>query len=256
MKYIFICSAVLVLSLSAQAQGIKGLIKKATTKDSTTGKSAVDKIIGGTSGSGTQLSSTDVVSGLKEALAVGTQKGAEKLSAADGFFKDAAIKILIPAEAQKVITTVSKIPGGQKMVDDAILSMNRAAEDASKSAAPIFVNAIKNMSITDAFGILKGGDTAATKFLRVTTSGALTEAFKPVIQTSLDKVNATQYWNKLFTTYNKFSLQKVNPDLTGYVTDKALAGMFHQVALEEQKIRKDPVAQTTDILKKVFGSKQ
>lgn len=234
----FLTATFLVLSFSAsQAQGIKGLIKKAT----------------GGSTSTTQLSTADVVSGLKEALAVGTQRGAEKLSAADGFFKDAAIKILLPAEAQKVMATVSKLPGGQKMVDNAILSMNRAAEDASKSAAPIFVSAIKNMSINDAWGILKGGDSSATKYLRTATTGALTEAFRPVIEQSLAKVNATQYWNTLFSTYNKFSLQKVNPDLTGYVTDKALAGMFHQVAQEEQKIRKDPVAQTTDILKKVFG---
>jgi hypothetical protein len=248
-------AAISVLSLtSVNAQGIKGLIKKATTKDST-GKSIVDKITGGTAA--TQLSTADVVSGLKEALTQGTTKGAEKLSAVDGFFKDAAIKILLPAEAQKVMTTVSKIPGGQKMVDDAILSMNRAAEDAAKSAAPIFGGAIKNMSISDAWGILKGGDSAATKYLRTTTTGALTEAFRPVIESSLSKVNATQHWNSLFNAYNKLPfVQKINPDLTAYVTDKALSGMFYQVAQQEAKIRKDPVAQTTDLLKKVFGSKQ
>lgn len=252
MKQLLVAISVLSLT-TVHAQGIKGLIKKATTKDST-GKSAVDKITGG--GSGTQLSTTDIIGGLKEALTQGTTKGAEKLSAVDGFFKDAAIKILLPAEAQKVMTTVSKIPGGQKMVDDAILSMNRAAEDASKSAAPIFVNAIKNMSINDAWGILKGGDSAATKYLRTTTTGALTEAFRPVIETSLNKVNATQHWNTLFTAYNKVPfVQKINPDLTAYVTDKALSGMFYQVAQQEAKIRKDPVAQTTDLLKKVFGSK-
>lgn len=254
MKQLLLVAITLASISISQAQGIKNLIKKATTKDST-GKSIADKITGGTSG--TQLSTADIVGGLKEALTQGTTTGAAKLSAVDGFFKDAAIKILLPAEAQKVMTTVSKIPGGQKMVDDAILSMNRAAEDASKSAAPIFVNAIKNMSISDAWGILKGGDSAATKYLRTTTTGALTEAFRPVIETSLSKVNATQHWNTLFTAYNKLPfVQKINPDLTAYVTDKALAGMFYQVAQQEAKIRKDPVAQTTDLLKKVFGSKQ
>jgi len=255
MKRIFICSVAIALSVSSQAQGLKGIIKKATTKDST-GKSTVDKIVGGTSGTGTSLSTADVISGLKEALTQGTTKGAEKLSAVDGFFKDAAIKILLPEQAQKVMTTVSRIPGGQKLVDDAILSMNRAAEDASKSAAPIFVTAIKNMSINDAWGILKGGDSAATKYLRTTTTSPLTEAFRPVIEKSLAKVNATQYWSTLFSTYNKLPMvQKINPDLTAYVTDKALGGMFYQVAQQEAKIRKDPVAQTTDLLKKVFGGK-
>lgn len=240
MKRIVIIAATLLSIQSVNAQNIKGLIKKAIGKDSSSQKS-------------TGLSTTEVANGLKEALNIGVTKGAEKLSAVDGFFKDAAIKILMPAEAQKVIDAVSKIPGGQKMVDDAILSMNRAAEDAAKSAAPIFVTAIKNMSITDAFAILKGGDSAATTYLRNQTTKPLTEAFRPTIEQSLAKVNATQYWNTLFSTYNKFSLKKVNPDLTGYVTDKALAGMFYQVAQEEQKIRKNPVAQTTDLLKKVFG---
>ena len=254
MKQILVAAA-LIFSISVMhAQGIKGIIKKASTKDSGTGKTGIGNVI--SKATGTQLSTADVVSGLKEALAVGTQKSAEKLSAADGFFKDAAIKILLPPEAANVMATVSRFPGGSKMVDDAILSMNRAAEDAAKSAAPIFINAIKSMSINDAFGILRGGDTAATKFLRVTTTNSLTAAFRPVIQNSLDRVNASQLWNKVFSAYNRFSLQKVNPDLTAYVTDKALVGMFHQVALEEQKIRKDPMAQTTDILKKVFGGKQ
>ena len=140
-----------------------------------------------------------------------------------------------------------------KMVDDAILSMNRAAEDASKSAAPIFINAVKGMSIGDAVGILRGGDFAATNYLKEKTTASLTEAFRPVIEKSLEKVNATKYWNTVFTTYNKFSADKVNPDLSAYVTERALSGMFHQVSLEEQKIRKDPLARTSDILKKVFN---
>ncbi|HEY6956626.1 MAG TPA: DUF4197 domain-containing protein, partial [Flavisolibacter sp.] len=144
--------------------------------------------------------------------------------------------------------------GMGKLVDDAILSMNRAAEDASKSAAPIFVNAVKQMSIQDAVGILKGGDFAATNYLKDKTTSPLTEAFRPVIENSLKKVDATKYWNTVFTTYNKFTTDKVNPDLSAYVTEKSLAGIFHQVGLEEQKIRKDPMARTSDILKKVFAN--
>jgi len=242
MKKVFIILASVFAFTTVNAQGIKGLIKKATGKDNT---------------SQTGLSTNDVASGLKEALNVGVKSGAEKLSAMDGFFKNEAIKILLPPEAQKITNAVSKIPGGQKMVDDAILSMNRAAEDAAKSAAPIFVDAIKNMSIADAWGILKGGDSAATTYLRTQTTQPLTEAFRPVIEGSLAKVNATQHWNTLTSAYNKIPfVSKVNTDLAGYVTNRALSGMFFQVAQEEQKIRKNPVAQTTDLLKKVFGSKQ
>jgi len=217
-------------------------------------KEVYKKVTGGGDKNSTNgLSTEEVVSGLKEALTLGAEKSASQLSNMDGFFKNAAIKILLPDEAKKVVETVSRVPGGQKLVDDAILSMNRAAEDAAKSAAPIFVNAIKNMSFADAWNILRGGDSAATKYLREQTTKPLTEAFKPVIEKSLEKVNATQHWNTVFSTYNKFSFKKINPDLSGYVTDKALEGIFYQLALEEQKIRKDPVAQTSNLLKKVFG---
>ncbi len=242
MKKVFLIGVAFVIVHSIQAQGLKGVLNKVTGKDNT---------------SQTGLSTNDVANGLKEALNVGVKNGAEKLSAMDGFFKNEAIKILLPPEAHKITNAVSKIPGGQKMVDDAILSMNRAAEDAAKSAAPIFVNAIKNMSIADAWGILKGGDSAATTYLRTQTTQPLTEAFRPIIEGSLAKVNATQHWNTLTSAYNKIPfVSKVNTDLTGYVTNRALSGMFFQVAQEEQKIRKNPVAQTTDLLKKVFGSKQ
>ena len=214
-------------------------------------KSISDKLAGsGKLGSG--LSSDEIANGLKEALQVGATKGSDKLSAVDGFFKDAAIKILMPEEAKKVEKTLRGMGLGAQ-VDDAILSMNRAAEDAAKSAAPIFINAIKQMSISDALGILQGGNFAATDYLKGKTTSALTEAFRPVIEKSLEKVNATKYWNTLFTTYNKFSLQKVNPDLTAYVTEKGLSGIFYQVGQEEQKIRKDPLARTSDLLKKVFA---
>ncbi|HEY8896341.1 MAG TPA: DUF4197 domain-containing protein [Niastella sp.] len=208
------------------------------------------------SGTGTtSLSNDDIVAGLKEALSVGAKNSANKLSAVDGFFANAAIKVLMPPEAKKVETAL-RTAGMGKLVDNAILSMNRAAEEASKSAAPIFVNAITSMSITDALNILKGSDTAATGYLRGKTVAALTSAFRPVIDTALSKTAATSYWKTVFDAYNKLptTFNKINPDLAGYVTEKSLSGMFFQVAQEEQKIRKDPAARVTDILKKVFGS--
>jgi hypothetical protein len=141
-----------------------------------------------------------------------------------------------------------------RQVDNAILSMNRAAEDAAQSAAPIFINAIKGITIQDGLGILRGTDVAATNYLKDKTLLQLTEAFRPVIEQSLQKVDATKHWKSLFTTYNSFSNDKVNTDLTAYVTEKALAGIFYQVGLEEQKIRKDPASRTTDLLKKVFSN--
>ncbi|MBB1283998.1 DUF4197 domain-containing protein [Flavisolibacter sp. BT320] len=229
---------------SVEAQGIKGLLKK-VTKDSTVSQIIPVKNTG-------SLSNDDIINGLKEALNVGAGNSTSKLSAVDGFFADAAVKILLPDEAKKVEQKLRAI-GLNKQVDNAILSMNRAAEDAAKSAAPIFLNAIKGITIQDGIGILKGGDFAATNYLKSKTLAQLTEAFRPVIEQSLQKVDATKHWNTLFTTYNKFSAQKVNPDLTAYVTEKAMTGIFYQVGQEEQKIRKDPVARTTDLLKKVFN---
>lgn len=199
------------------------------------------------------LTTDDIVAGLKQALTVGTQNGTSKLSAVDGFFADAAIKILMPPEAQKVESTLRNVGLGN-VVDKAVLAMNRAAEDAAKSATPIFVNAIKQMTISDAIGILKGGDFAATNYFKQKTTAALTDAFKPVISKSLNKVDATKYWKDVFTVYNRFSTNPVNTDLSAYVTGKAIDGIFHEVGLEEQKIRKDPAARVTDLLKKVFGS--
>ncbi len=183
----------------------------------------------------------------------GITKGTSKLSAVDGFFKDAAIKILLPPEAQKVEKTLRGIGLG-KVVDDAVLSMNRAAEDAAKSAAPIFLDAVKQMSFNDAIGILRGGDTAATGYLKTKTTASLTQAFKPVIDKSLEKTDATKYWNKVFSSYNKFTYNKINPDLSSYVTEKALSGIFHEIADQEKLIRKDPLARTSDMLKKVFAN--
>lgn len=244
-----------ILSVSVNAQGLGDLIKKNTKKDST-GKSgigkALDKIpgVGGTSGS--SLSNDDIVSGLKEALRVGTDSSATRLSKLDGYFGDAAIKILMPEEAKKVESSLRSMGMGS-LVDKAILSMNRAAEDAASGVGSIFWNSIKSMSVSDGLSILRGGDFAATEYLRKTTTTELTQKFKPVIEASLQKVDATKYWKEIFSKYNMFATKKVETDLTAYVTDKALSGLFYNIGLEEQKIRKDPAAQVTDILKKVFG---
>jgi hypothetical protein len=206
--------------------------------------------------SGGALSQGDVGSALKQALNNGVQKGTAQLSAVDGFFKDAAIKILMPPEAVKVENTLRGMGLGAQ-VDQAVLSMNRAAEDATKSAAQIFLNAITQMTIQDALNLLQGGDSAATHYLRVKTMLALTNAFKPIITTSLQKTDATKYWNDVFSTYNKAPfVKKVNPDLVAYTTQKALDGIFYEVALEEKNIRKNPAARTTQLLQSVFGSAQ
>lgn len=241
MKRIITLVLLITLQQGIAAQGLGGLLNKA--------KNAV-------TGNPTGLSNDDIVSGLKEALVTGSTKGSNLLSQTDGFFANAALKILLPPEAQKIERTLRSVGLG-KQVDDAILSMNRAAEDACKSAAPIFANAIKQMSFQDAVGILRGSDTAATAYLKGKTSDPLTEAFRPVIETSLQKVDATKHWNTLITSYNKLPLvrDKLNPDLSAYVTERALSGIFYQVALEEKEIRKNPLARTSDILKKVFGAK-
>ena len=255
MKKIILCltSTLFLFGCSTDAQIFKKVLNTSGSKDSTQKSSNVlASILGKKPGSGV-LSNDDIVAGLKEALQVGAENSGKKLSAIDGYFANAAIKILMPEEAKKVEQKLRAIGLG-KQVDQAILSMNRAAEDAAKSAAPIFINAIKQMSFQDALGILKGGDFAATNYLKDKTSKPLTDAFRPVIEESLKKVDATKYWNTVFTTYNQFSKDKVNPDLSAYVTEKALSGIFFQVGQEEQQIRKDPVARTTDILKKVFAN--
>ncbi|MFP5041819.1 DUF4197 domain-containing protein [Parasediminibacterium sp. JCM 36343] len=242
----------------AKDSSVVGASSSTTTTTTTTTQSSgggLSGLLSGITGGSKSLSTLDISSGLKEALQVGVQNAASKLSSVNGFFGNAALKILMPPEAQKLENTLREYGMG-KQVDDAILSMNRAAEDASKSAAPIFVNAIKGITITDAVGILKGSDTSATEYLKGKTTSQLTAAFSPVIQTSLDKVDATSYWTTLTSYYNKIPfVKKINTDLVAYVTDRALAGMFTSVGQEEQKIRKDPVAQTTDLLKKVFGGK-
>ncbi len=207
----------------------------------------------GSVGNGT-LSNAEIVQGLKEALRVGADSSTRHLSLLDGFFGDDMIRILMPPEAVKVEKTLRDVGFG-KTVDKAVLSMNRAAEDASKYVGDILWNSIKSMSIQDALGILRGGNFAATEYLKRTTTLQLTNQFRPIITRSLTNVDATKHWNEVFSVYNKFSKNPVNTDLPAYVTEKALSGLFYHIGLEEQKIRKDPVARVTDVLKKVFGTK-
>lgn len=201
------------------------------------------------------LSQQEVVTGLKEALVVGTDSSTFHLGLLDGFYKDDMIRILMPPDAVKVEKTLRDLGLGS-IVDKTILSMNRAAEDASKYVGNILLNAIQQMTIQDAFGILSGDDFAATNYLKQKTSAQLTAAFTPIVSKSLEYTDATKYWKDVFTAYNKFSSKPVNPDLTAFVTQKTLDGLFYHIGLEEQKIRKDPAARITEILKKVFGSRQ
>lgn len=200
------------------------------------------------------LSAEEVAQGLKEALTNGISKGSDLTSKVDGYFKNPEIKIPFPPDVKKVETRLRQMGLGGE-VDKFVLSLNRGAEDAAKEAKPIFVAAIKQMTIDDAFSILKGEPDAATQFLKKTTTAQLKEKFKPVVQKSLDKVSATQYYGDLVGTYNKIPLvQKVNPDLNEYATDMAIQGLFIMIAKEEKNIRQDPLARTSDLLKRVFGS--
>lgn len=192
--------------------------------------------------------------GIKEALGQGLVKAVLQLNRQDGFFGDAFYKILLPPDAKKIENTLRDL-GMNKIVDKAILSINRGAEDAVGYATPIFTDAIKQMTLTDAINIVKGGDTSITHYFRTKTTDKLIAAFSPVIKSSLDKVEATKYYGDIVKTYNSFptTFNKVNPDLPGFVTEKATNALFDLVLKEEKNIRQNPLARTTEILKKVFG---
>ena len=199
------------------------------------------------------LTDDEVGRGLKEALSVGIAKGATEASQKDGFYQNSLIRIAFPPEVKKVENTLRSVGLGS-MVDDFVLSLNRAAEDASQQAKPIFLDAIKKLTIRDVWGILTGGKDAATQYLKRTTSEQLKIAFTPTIQTSLDKVNATKYYSDVMGAYNRIPMvQKVNPDLTGYATQKTIDGLFTLVAQEEANIRENPIARTTELLRRVFA---
>lgn len=208
----------------------------------------------GTKGGG--VTEAEAGEGIKEALGQGLVKAVLQLNKEDGFFKDALYKILMPPDARKIENTLRDVGMGN-MVDKAILQINRAAEDAAGFAKPIFVDAIKSMTIADAIGLVKNGDTSATHFFRVKTTDKLIAAFLPVIKSSLDKLDATKYYSDVVNTYNKFptTFKKLNPDLPGHVTNKAVQALFDLVGKEEQNIRQNFAARTSDLLRKVFGAK-
>lgn len=202
----------------------------------------------------TGVTEAEAAEGIKEALGQGLVKSVLQLNKEDGFFKDAFYKILLPPDAKKIENTLRDFGMGS-LVDKAILQINRGAEDAAGYAKPIFVDAIKKMDISDAIGLVRNGDTSATHFFREKTTAQLTAAFMPVIKSSLDKVNATKYYGDIITRYNNLptTFKKINPDLNGFVTEKAIIALFDLVAKEEKNIRTNFAARTTDLLKKVFG---
>jgi len=204
-----------------------------------------------------KLTNEEVIKGLKEALSVGTNNSSASASKTDGFFKNPKLFIPFPPDAIKVKEKVEQL-GMKNKVDEFVMTMNRGAEEAAKEAAPIFLNAITSMTVSDGFAILNGGDNAATKYLEEKTSTQLYNAFLPKVKIALQKVKLTDYWNPIITKYNQVTAltggQAVNPDLDDYVTKGGIKGMFVLIADEELKIRKDPVARVSEILKSVFGS--
>lgn len=200
------------------------------------------------------LSDQDVSNGLKDALRVGSNNAAGSASKTDGFFGNSLIKIPFPPDAEKVRQAAVNL-GMQKQVDDFVLSLNRSAEKASQKAAPIFLDAIMGITIDDGMKILHGPNDAATQYLKTKTSQKLHDAFHPIVQHAVDSVQVTKYWNPIANVYNSDPFVKpVNPDLPEYITQKALDGLFILLAAEELKIRQNPTARVTDILKKVFGT--
>lgn len=214
------------------------------------------------------LSQTEIIGGLKEALVVGINNSSNILGATDGYYKDELVKILLPPEADIIIKNISKIPGGNELIEDVLLKINRAAEDAVKDAKPIFVNSIKSMSITDAAGILKGEENAATQYLHKTTYNQLFELYRPKIKTSVEKklvgnISTGQSWDALTKKWNDIAqsmvgqiagFKPVKIELDEYLTHKALDGLFLKIEAEEKQLRENPVARISNLLKRVFGS--
>ncbi|RYE11541.1 MAG: DUF4197 domain-containing protein [Sphingobacteriaceae bacterium] len=222
----------------AQSQLLNKILSKAT-KTNTTGTP----------------SSQEISTGIKEALQQGVIKSSDQLSAVNGFFGNAAIKLLFPPQAQKAEATLRKL-GLNKLCDNVILSLNRAAEDAAKEAKPIFISALKQMTLKDATNILLGSSDAATQYFKRTTTDSLANKFRPVVHQSLDKVGAAQYYSQAATAYNKvpFTMNKVDPDIENYVTQKAISGLFTEIAQQELQIRQGlPSTRTTSLLQKVFS---
>ncbi len=205
-----------------------------------------------------KLTNDEVIAGLKEALNVGISNAVNLTSVTDGFLNNQSIRLPFPEDALKVKQKALDW-GLNGQVEKFETTLNRAAEEATKEALPIFKDAILNMSIQDGFGILNGGDGAATKYLKDNTTSKLTTAFAPKVKAAIQKVKLTDYWNPIINKYNSAMTlsggEKINPDLDKFVTERAIVGLFKMVETEENKIRKDPAARVTDILKKVFGNK-
>ncbi|MBG0859928.1 MAG: DUF4197 domain-containing protein [Bacteroidales bacterium] len=214
------------------------------------------------------LTEAEVIGGLKEALITGARNSAQRLAAENGYYGDATVKIFLPDEAKIIVDNISRIPGGTQLVEDVILRINRAAEDAAKEVAPIFVNSVTQMTIMDAFNILNGADNAATSYLRNTTYNELYALYKPKIQVSTEKkiignISTKDSWETLTGKWNVLAnsvagklanLKPVNTDLDDFLTTKALNGVFLKVEIEELKIRKEVSARVTPLLQRVFGS--
>ena len=234
LSFIFLFS---ILSCSTQAQGLKGALQKV--------KEAAAPAI--------PLSEADIAEGLKQALDKGLAEAVTTLARENGYL-ESPYKILLPEEAQQVVAKLRAIPGFGDAEQKLIEKLNRAAEDAASEAGPIFATAIKNMRFTDAMNILMGNQDAATRYLESSTYQSLYESFRPVVISSLDEVNAREYWQEIVTAYNKIPLvKKVNPELDDYVTQRALAGLFQRVEAEELSIRTNQSARTSDLMKRVFA---
>jgi len=245
-------SAIILLSYNVNGQSKLGtLLKKVTTTQKAGGKTTTTTTT--TTTTAAKPTTLEIGTGIKEALEVGISRGADLLSAKDGYLGNIAVKILFPPEAQKVEKTLRSLGLGS-LADNVITSLNRAAEDAAKEAKPIFVSAIKQMTVTDATNILLGNQNSATEYFKKATTAQLMEKFKPVIAGSLEKVGATKYWGTATGQYNKLPMvTKVNTDLSDYTTQKAIEGMFIQVAQEELAIRNNIGARSSTLLQKVFG---
>ncbi len=212
------------------------------------------------------LTQNEIIAGLKEALIVGINNSSSILGATDGYYKDEMVKILLPPEADVIVKNINKIPGGSDLIEDVLLKINRAAEDAVSEAKPIFVNSIKSMTIADSWAILKGDDNAATQYLRKTTYSQLFELYRPKIKESVEKklvgnISTAESWNQITRKWNDVAksmvgqvagFKPVEIDLEEYLTNKALDGLFLKIEAEEKQIRKDPLARVNSLLKRVF----
>lgn len=261
-KIILIGAIMAAVSVKAQTlndvwNSTKNAAKDAVNTATTQAAGAVNGILTGSNTSTPPaLTNDEVIKGLKEALSVGTNNSSASASKVDGYLKNPKLFIPWPEEAKDMRAKLIKL-GMEKKVLEFETSLNRAAEEAAKSAAPIFIDAITKMSISDGFAILNGADSAATNYMRKNTYAPLKEKFTPIVQEAITKVKVTSYWNPLVTKYNKIpGVKKQNPDLNAYVTNKAINGLMVLLLEEEAKIRKDPAARVTDLLKKVFGSKK